>query len=120
MERERFRRLVQRAVDGLPAEVRARLDNVAVVVHREPTAEDRREAGIGPGEQLFGLYLGTPQTERNGYGMTLPDRIVIYQRPLERHFHPSELTREVQRTVLHELAHHFGIEDWRLAELGMD
>ena len=72
-----------------------------------------------PGETLFGLYVGTPLIERSDYGLTLPDRIVIYQGPLERHFHPRDIPHEVAKTVLHELGHHFGIEDDRLESLGM-
>ena len=118
MERARFRRLVQRALRTLPDEVQAALDNVAVVIEREPSLEDLRPAGLGPGETLFGLYVGTPLTERSDYGLTLPDRIVIYQGPLERRFHPRDIPHEVATTVLHELAHHFGIEDSRLDALG--
>lgn len=119
MDRTRFRRLVQRALRSLPPEVHAALDNVAVVIAREPSADDLRHAGLRPGETLFGLYVGTPLTERSDYGLTLPDRIVIYQGPLERHFHPRDIPHEVATTVLHELAHHFGIEDDRLDALGM-
>jgi len=118
MERARFRRLVQRALALLPSEVHDALDNVAVVVQREPSAADRRGAGLEAGDDLFGLYVGTPLTERAAEGFRLPDRIVIYQGPLERHFHPRDIPREIAKTVLHELAHHFGIEDARLDALG--
>lgn len=118
MERVRFRRLVQRALRSLPLEVHQALDNVALVIEREPSAEDLRQAGMHRGETLFGLYVGTPLTERSDYGLTLPDRIVIYQGPLERHFHPRDIPHEVAKTVIHELAHHFGIEDDRLERLG--
>jgi predicted Zn-dependent protease with MMP-like domain len=120
MDRARFRRLVQRALRSLPPEVHDALDNVAVVIEREPSAEDLRTSGSRPGDTLFGLYLGTPLTERgSSYGLTLPDRIVIYQGPLERHFHPRDIPEEVTRTVLHELAHHFGFDDDHLDRLGM-
>lgn len=119
MDRARFRRLVQRALRSLPPHVQRALDNVAVVVEREPSAEDMRTAGLRPGDTLFGLYIGTPLTERSDYGLTLPDRIVIYQGPLERHFRSQDIPREVAKTVLHELAHHFGIEDSRLEALGL-
>lgn len=119
MDRSRFRRLVQRAVQGLPPQLRRRMDNVTVVIEREPSPADLDAAGLGGGE-LFGLYVGTPLTEREGYQMTLPDRIVIFQGPLERHFHPRDIPREVQTTVVHELAHHFGIDDERLRALGLD
>ena len=68
---------------------------------------------------LFGLYVGTPLTERESYQLTLPDRIVIYQGPLERHFHPRDILHEVQTTVVHEIAHHFGIDDDELVEKGL-
>ncbi|HRC62521.1 MAG TPA: metallopeptidase family protein [Dehalococcoidia bacterium] len=119
MDRARFRRLVQRALRSLPPEVRDALDNVAVVIEREPSPEELRRAGVEAGDTLFGLYVGTPLTERAGYGLTLPDRIVIYQGPLERHFHPRDIPREVATTVRHELGHHFGIEDDRLDVLGL-
>jgi predicted Zn-dependent protease with MMP-like domain len=118
MERARFRRLVQRALRSLPPEVHDALNNVAVVIDREPSADDLRAAGMERHETLFGLYVGTPLTQRSDYGLTLPDRIVIYQGPLERHFHPRDIPDEVAKTVIHELAHHFGIEDDHLDRLG--
>ena len=119
MQRDRFRRLVFRAVEDLPAEFRQRLENVAIVVEREPSADDRREAGIEPDEELFGLYIGTPLTDRHDYHMVLPDRILIFQGPHERHFPAAQLEREIQRTVAHEVAHFFGIDDDRLEALGL-
>ena len=115
MERDRFRRLVLRAVHSLPPELAAHLNNVDIVIEREPSAADREDGE----SELFGLYVGTPLTEREQYGMTLPDRIVIYQAPLERHFHPRDMPREIRTTVIHELAHHFGIDDERLETLGL-
>ena len=120
MDRARFRRLVQRALRSLPPEIRHALDNVTVVIEREPTAEELRGAGLRPHDALFGLYVGTPLTQRGHYQLTLPDRIVIYQGPLERHFHPSDIPAEVAKTVRHELAHHFGLDEDRLAALGLD
>lgn len=115
MHRDRFRRLVLRAVRSLPPELANYLNNVDVVIEREPSADD-----LAPDEHdLFGLYVGIPLTEREQYGMTLPDRIVIFQGPLERHFDPRDIPREVQTTVIHELAHHFGIDDERLEALGL-
>jgi predicted Zn-dependent protease with MMP-like domain len=119
MERARFRRLVRRALDSLPREVRSALNNVAVVIEREPSRADRHTAGHAGRGELFGLYLGHPQTARGEYSMALPDRIVIYQGPLERHFHPRDIPDEVAKTVRHELAHHFGIDDDRLEALGL-
>lgn len=119
MERHRFRRLVLRALNGIPARFSPYLENVAIVIEREPSTEDRAQGHIGPGEDLFGLYVGVPLTERGGGSPSLPDRIIIFQGPLERHFAPHAIPREVRRTVIHEVAHHFGIEEDRLAELGL-
>jgi predicted Zn-dependent protease with MMP-like domain len=119
MDRNRFRRLVQRALDDLPPEVARHLDNVEMVIRREPSTADLDDSGGGSGDGLFGLYLGVPQTERESYGMTLPDRIAIYQGPLERAFHPRDIPREIRITVAHEIGHHFGIDDDRLHELGL-
>ena len=120
--RARFERLVLRALDGLPEEFRRRLDNVAVIVEPRPTRAQLRAAGLGPRDTLLGLYVGTPLPARTGdYHLALPDRILIFQAPLEavcRSKH--ELVEQVRRTVVHELAHHFGIDDERLSELGVD
>jgi predicted Zn-dependent protease with MMP-like domain len=121
--RARFERLVRRALDGLPPEFRARLENVDVIVERRPRRAHLRAAGVPPGETLLGLYVGTPLTERHGdtYHLALPDRIYIFQEPIERMCGSArDVVREVRRTVVHELAHHFGITDERLAQLGLD
>ncbi len=120
MDRDRFRRLVLRALNGIPDRFASYLDNVAIVIEREPTAEHRAHGDVQPGDDLFGLYVGVPLTERTSGGPALPDRILIFQGPLERHFGPHDIPREVRRTVIHEVAHHFGIGDERLAELGLD
>ena len=119
MHPDRFHRYVQRALDSIPEELAGLLDNVAIVVEREPSPDDLAEAGLGPREELFGLYVGTPLIDRVNYNMVLPDRILIYQGPHERHFSRDELPEQIRRTVVHEIAHHFGIDDDRLHELGM-
>lgn len=119
--RERFEALVGEALDGLPDVILAMLDNVEVVVADSPTAEQLREAGaLESGEMLLGLYEGIPLTDRtSSYHMVLPDKITLFQRALEAVCPDEEsLRREVQVTVVHELAHHFGISDHRLVELG--
>lgn len=120
-ERERFEELVAEALDGLPDEILTVLDNVSVVVADTPTPDQLRAAGLaGRPDQLLGLYEGIPLTERNSaYNLVLPDKITLFQRALEA-ICPDEtaLRREVQTTVIHELAHHFGISDRRLTELG--
>ena len=107
--RERFDELVAEALDGIPPELGDLMDNVAVFV----------EEGRDP--NLFGLYTGVPLTRRDaGYaGMVMPDRITIYRRPICSRCRSEEEVREAVRiTVVHEVAHHFGIDDDRLRELG--
>jgi predicted Zn-dependent protease with MMP-like domain len=121
MQRRRFLRLVREALDAIPSPYRDWLDNVDIVVERRPRPHQLRRAGLRPGETLFGLYEGVPLAEREGYGMVLPDKISIFQEPLEREFFSeAELREEVRRTVLHELAHHFGTSDEELERLGLD
>jgi predicted Zn-dependent protease with MMP-like domain len=112
MNREEFERVVAKALDGLPTEVAAFLENVAVVVEDEPTEEDLVEAGLDPeNDTLFGIYQGLALPDRGGsYGNVLPDRIVIYRRPLlEECDDRNELIREIQDTVVHEIGHYFGL-----------
>ncbi len=109
-DREQFDSWVTDALDSLPPDIAELIDNVGVVVEDEPP----------PGENLLGLYRGIPQTERTHfYAGALPDLITIYRGPLERAYgHEPELLRaQVKRTVLHEIAHHFGISDERLVEI---
>jgi len=112
MSREEFERVVAKALDGLPSEVAGLLENVAVVVEEEPSDEDLVEAGLDPEtDTLFGIYQGLALPERGGsYGNVLPDRIVIYRRPLlEECGDRNELIREIQDTVVHEIGHYFGL-----------
>jgi len=120
LDRSAFEELVAETLDSLPERIAAQLANVAVVVEDWPSREQRREAGLGPGEELLGLYEGTPLTARDaGYDLVAPDRITIFRRPLlAASATRGELEEEVRRTVLHELAHHFGIDDDRLEALG--
>ena len=117
-----FDRLVDRAIAGIPAPFRAALDSVAVVIADEPTREQLRENGLGPDETLYGLYEGVPLSEYGGDWIPIPNRILLFRMPLEEDFpHPDDLADEVRITLLHELAHHLGIEDEdRLRELGID
>lgn len=125
--RRRFERLVSRALDDLPPEVAAMLDNVEVVVEDEPTLEQIGRRGAPPvgtdpaDDTLFGLYEGVPLTERgSAYSLVLPDKITIFRGPLEREFaSPGAIAREVRVTVAHELAHHLGFDEERLDELGL-
>lgn len=119
--RARFEELVIEAIDELPDDILGMLDNVEIVVADAPTADQLDEAGsLDAGEMLLGLYEGIPLTDRTGsYGMVLPDKITLFQGALESVCQDEETLRnEVRVTVIHELAHHFGISDRRLQELG--
>ncbi|MFI6153897.1 metallopeptidase family protein [Kitasatospora sp. NPDC051170] len=112
MTREEFETLVSDALDQIPPQLAAMMDNVAVFVEDEP--ED-------PGDpELLGLYEGTPLTERGEwYAGVLPDRILIYRGPTLRFCETREqVVEEVRTTVIHEVAHHFGFDDHELDELG--
>jgi predicted Zn-dependent protease with MMP-like domain len=119
---DRFDRLVDRAVASIPQPFRAALDGIALVIADEPTPEQLRENGMGPDETLYGLYEGVPLDEWGGDSVPVPTRILLFRLPLEEDYpDPLDLADEVRITILHELAHHLGIEDEdRLAELGID
>lgn len=119
-QRRTFERLVIRVLDNLPDPIHAMLDNVEVVVEDEPSPRQLRTAQVGPGHTLFGLYEGVPLTQRDsGYSMVLPDKVTIFRGPIERAYPTREArARQVRITVIHELAHHFGIDEERIAELG--
>ena len=120
MSAGRFKALAREAVAGLPAELRDRIDNVDIIVRGRPTAAELRQAGVRRGGTLLGLYQGVPIPYRNsGYHMALPDRILLFRQPLEAMCETEEqLVHQIRRTVLHELAHHFGIGDERLHQIG--
>ncbi len=117
---EEFEQLVIQALDNLPDFFKRQLQNVEVVVADWPTEAERRLVGLKPGQLLFGLYQGVPLTQRTShYGLVLPDKITIYRLNIEQVCRtPEEVIQRVQHTVKHELAHHFGISDDRLRELG--
>ena len=108
-----FERLVARALDSLPDEFAELLENVAVVIEEEPTAEELESVGLDPErDELFGLYQGVPLSERDTFYGDLPDRVVIYRGPIERCCRTAgEIRREVRDTVVHELGHHFGLDE---------
>ncbi len=113
-----FYELVERALEGLPPELSALLENVAIVVDDWPDFSTPLVAD-DPEDTLYGLYEGVPLTERGwGYSGVLPDKITIFRGPLERDFEPDELEEQVRITVVHEIAHYFGFDEDRLEELG--
>ncbi|MBN1176523.1 MAG: metallopeptidase family protein [Dehalococcoidales bacterium] len=122
MDSRKFEWLVAQAMEDLPEEFQERLENIDVVVADLPTREQLRALGGRRGETLLGLYEGVPLTRRtHGYGFVIPDKVTIFQKPIESICkNDAEIIAEVQRVVRHEIAHHFGISDDRLEELGRD
>src|SRR5262245_48084804 len=119
MTRERFTRLVEEALAEIPAQFRDAMKNVAVVVEDEPSQDVLDDLEMEPDDTLFGLYHGTPLTERNSsYGNTLPDRISIYQWPIEDAYEDDEDIRQcVAETVIHEFGHYFGLSEEEIEEI---
>lgn len=119
MRRESFEDLVVRAVERLPAEFRSKLENVDVIVESWPSQRQLKKLGIRYQDQLLGLYEGVPQIRRSArYGMVLPDRISIFQKPIEALCHSDEETeRKITEVVRHEIAHHFGTDERTLREI---
>ena len=122
MNQEEFAQLVNKAIEELPQEFLDMLDNVDIVVEEYPTPAQLRKSGLSRDETLLGLYEGVPQTKRSShYGMVLPDKITIFQKPIEAKCRSGdELYAEVSHVLKHEIAHHFGISDERLREMGKE
>jgi predicted Zn-dependent protease with MMP-like domain len=122
----RFEEMVAEALDSIPPDLGELMDNVAVLVADWPTPAQLASVGLGPGRTLLGLYEGIDLTRRSvlTYNMALPDRITIFRGPHlqlrdgDRLLDDDELVDEIAGTVIHEVAHHFGIDDDRLTELG--
>jgi predicted Zn-dependent protease with MMP-like domain len=115
-----FDEIVSEALDALPEEFRNGMDNVDIVVEDWPSRETMRQAGVSHPAQLLGFYHGVPLTRRGqGYNLVLPDRISIYRMPiLLRARTPEQVRETIHRVVRHEVAHHFGIDDEHLHEIG--
>ena len=122
MATEGFEIHVREAIASIPDGLRRRLENVEVVVADWPSIEELESTGVPRGYTLYGLYSGVPLVDRtSGYHMVLPDRITIFQGPLEEAYQdPDELREEIRSTVIHEFAHHFGLSDDDLHRLGAD
>ena len=119
MTRKQFEPLVAEAVTTIPRRFRDEMRNVALVVEDEPPADLLREMEIPPGDTLFGLYQGTPLTERSwGYGNALPDRIVIFQGPIEDACETEDdVVATIGETVIHEFGHYFGLSEEEIEEI---
>ena len=116
MQRGTFEELVADAVSSLPPEFGELLDNVEIFVEDWPSREQLKSVGLKDRYELLGLYEGTPITHRDqSYNLVLPDRITIFQKPLEAQCRSNaEIKREIVSTVKHEIAHYFGLDEERL------
>ena len=119
MDRSAFQQLVEEALREIPRTFRDAMKNVAVIVEDDPPPHILQEMEIEPPDSLFGLYQGTPLPERGwGYGNALPDRISIYQRPIESACEDDEEIRDcVAETVIHEFGHYFGMDEDQIEEI---
>jgi predicted Zn-dependent protease with MMP-like domain len=115
MNKERFEKLVWQGIEAIPKRFLEKLDNVDIIIEDEPTEEKMRKLKLGKGSKLFGLYEGVPQTKRRHYTWVMPDKITIFQKPIESVYSADEEIKEqVKNTVWHEIAHHFGMDEERV------
>jgi predicted Zn-dependent protease with MMP-like domain len=116
-----FDELVERALAGIPSPFRESLSEVAIVIDDLPSRDQLADNDLDSDDTLYGLYEGVPRTEYGADWVAAPNRIILFRLPLEEDFpDPDDLADEVRITVIHELAHHLGIDDDRLEELGVD
>jgi predicted Zn-dependent protease with MMP-like domain len=119
VDRHAFERLVAEALASIPRRFKSAMKNIAIVVEDEPPPALLEEMEIEPPDTLLGLYQGTPLTERTwGYGNTLPDRILIFQRPHERDAEDEDdLVVAIGETLIHEIGHYFGLSEEEIEEI---
>ena len=119
MTRQDFQRLVEEALDDIPPRFRAAMKNIAIVVEDEPNPALLAEMEIEPPDSLYGLYQGTPLTERSwGYGNTLPDRVTLFQRTIEEDSEDAEdVIVCIAETLIHEIGHYFGMSEDQIEEI---
>ena len=117
---EEFQTYVAEALETLPPAISDVMENIAVTVAEYPTEAQKQSVGLKPGYSLYGLYQGVPLTQRSSnYGMVAPDRITIFMYPMVYHHPtPEAIRRQVRKTVLHEVGHHFGMGERQLRDLG--
>jgi len=118
MNREKFEKIVEEGIDAIPEKFLRKLSNVAIVIADSPTPEQKKKLKIGRGWTLFGLYEGISQSARGAnYTWVLPDKITIFQKPIEEEADNDDEIREiVKNTVWHEIAHHFGMDESSVRE----
>jgi predicted Zn-dependent protease with MMP-like domain len=119
VDRKQFERLVAEALASIPRRFKKAMQNIAIVVEDEPSAELLEEMEIEPPDTLLGLYQGTPLTERGwGHGNTLPDRVLIFQGPHERDADDEDdLVVAIGETLIHEIGHYFGMSEEQIEEI---
>ena len=119
MNRDEFRALVDEALLSIPDEFREAMKNIAIVVEDEPSARALAEVGLGPEDTLLGLYEGTPLTERHwAHGNVLPDKITLFQNPIEDSSENREDTIvAIGETLIHEVGHYFGLSEEEIEEI---
>ena len=118
ISREQFERLVHKALSDIPPDIRLSIQNVDIVVDNVASMNQIAGTGIENEMELLGLYEGIPITERYGYDMVLPDKITLFQKPIEAICDNQEqITEEISKTLIHEIAHHFCLDDNHLDQL---
>ena len=119
MSQEDFEKLVKKAIIALPKHIRQEMDNMAVVIEKRPSQNDLGKVGIRLGGTLFGLYQGVPKTAwGRSFGQILPDKITIFQEPIENlAVSPQEISELIRIVVWHEIAHHFGFNEKQVRAL---
>lgn len=113
LHRDEFEKLAEEAWEAIPEDIRQHFSNVTIFIQDEPSADDLDAGGVGPEHTLLGLYQGVPISKRGfGYGMVLPDRVLLFQGPIERSARrKSDIPQIVYDTLWHELAHHLGMDE---------
>ncbi len=113
LNRTEFEKIVKEGIKAIPEKFLRKLENVAIIIEAEPTPAQKKKLNIHSGWTLFGLYEGVPQLERGvNYSAVLPDKITIFQNPIEAEADDEEDIKEmVKNTVWHEIAHHFGMDE---------
>jgi predicted Zn-dependent protease with MMP-like domain len=118
MLKQDFEKIVQEGISKIPKKFLKILDNIEITVEDFPDAEQLKKARVPRGNILFGLYEGVPKTKRWNYSQVLPDKITIFQKPIEEVAKSEEEIKEmVKKTVWHEIAHHFGIDEKKVREI---